>query len=291
MLNIIIHSKVTEQDLTNLRKLAEQQKSQRAPKIKDRILKEKHDIKFAESSSPITKNLDEVKETIQKLGEVVKKSDVEDGNFQTPAIQNKTATQSLRDTFSFMKRIENFLKLEGKNNGDVFWNKIFVQAKREERNISKDEEYDINPITLAYFTNTKLTTNPLDDEDKLTVFNILKNVGFYSMIHNKGLKSARMQDALYNLPKAIGKFRNSTLPAIENTEDVSVDLHGEGLNFIIPSNINDTYTRLEIFLGLKLSGHTNTLTEASNLIDEIYKMGEIQNEQQYRNALNKISTI
>ena len=50
------------------------------------------------------------------------------------------------------------------------------------------------------------------------------------------------------------------------------------------------YKRLENLLGLKLSGHTKTLKEASNLIDELYKRSEIQNKQQYRNALNKFST-
>ena len=55
-----IYSNVTEQDLINLRKLAEQQKNQRAEKIKNRILKQTHDIKLAESLSPITKKLDEV---------------------------------------------------------------------------------------------------------------------------------------------------------------------------------------------------------------------------------------
>ena len=40
---------------------------------------------------------------------------------------------------------------------------------------------------------------------------------------------------------------------------------GRGIEKItIPSNINDIYTRLEISLELKLSGHTDTLTEASN---------------------------
>ena len=33
-------------------------------------------------------------------------------------------------------------------------------------------------------------------EDKLTVFNILTNVSFYSMRQNKGLNSARMKDVL-----------------------------------------------------------------------------------------------
>ena len=48
------YSNVTEQDLENLRKLADQQKGQRALKIKNRILKQTHDIKLAESLSPIT---------------------------------------------------------------------------------------------------------------------------------------------------------------------------------------------------------------------------------------------
>ena len=34
------YSKLTKQDLNNLRKLAEQQKNQRAPKIKNRISKQ-----------------------------------------------------------------------------------------------------------------------------------------------------------------------------------------------------------------------------------------------------------
>ena len=69
-----IYSNVTEQDMINLRKLAEQQKSQRALKIKNRILKQTHDVKLAESLSTITKKLDEVKESTEKLGDVIKKT-------------------------------------------------------------------------------------------------------------------------------------------------------------------------------------------------------------------------
>ena len=127
----------------------------------------------------------------------------------------------------------------------------------------------------AYFTNTKLTTKFLENFEKETVFDILQNVGFYDNIPKIGLKAARMKDALYDLPKAIDKIRNPPLPSIENVENSS-DLEVEGVKIIIPSNIIDIYTRLEILLGLKLSGHTDTLTEASNLIDELYKRGEIQ---------------
>ena len=69
------------------------------------------------------------------------------------------------------------------------------------------------------------------------------------------------------------------------------NLQGDGEKIIIPSNIIDIYTRLEILIGLKLTGLTDTLTEASNLIDELHKRGEIQNEQQYRNALDKFFII
>ena len=71
---ISIYPNVTEQDLINLRKLAEQQKDQRAIKIKTRNLKQTHDIKLADSLSPNTKKLDESK----KIREVIKESNSED---------------------------------------------------------------------------------------------------------------------------------------------------------------------------------------------------------------------
>ena len=75
---------------------------------------------------------------------------------------------------------------------------------------------------------------------------------------------------------------NNEKPTFKN------NLKGQGIEkIIIPSNIIDIYSRHEILLGLKLRGHTDTPTEASNLIDDLYKRGEIQNKQQYQNALNK----
>ena len=72
-----IYSNVTEQDLNNLRKLADQQKNQRAGKIKNRILKQTHDVTLAESLSPITTKLDE---TSEELGDVIKESAQNLGN-------------------------------------------------------------------------------------------------------------------------------------------------------------------------------------------------------------------
>ena len=63
-----IYSNVTEQDLNNLRKVADQQKNQRAEKIKNRIIEKALDIELAESLSPFTKKLDEENESTQNLG-------------------------------------------------------------------------------------------------------------------------------------------------------------------------------------------------------------------------------
>ena len=87
-----------------------------------------------------------------------------------------------------------------------------------------------------------------------------------------------MKDALHNLPKTKTQFLYLPLPEIENIEDSNEkkisdnDLESQGIEkTIIPSNIIDIYSRLEVLLGFKLSGHNETLTEASNLLDEFYK--------------------
>ena len=123
-----------------------------------------------------------------------------------------------------------------------------------------------------------------DENDILMMYNIIRDLG-YNGISDRDSK--RKTFFLKKLPKLVEDIQNKTFDDITDESD---DLRGEGIKIIIPSNIIDIYTRLEILLGLKLSGHTNILTEASNLIDELYKRGEIQNEEQYRNALNKFST-
>ena len=112
----------------------------------------------------MTKKLDLINESTKQLGEIVKKSDVEDGNTQTTAIEILTGTQSLRDTLSLMKRSKIFFKSVEKGNGDAFWNKILIKPLGENRISIIDEEYEINPNIQAFFTNTKLTTKHMNDE-------------------------------------------------------------------------------------------------------------------------------
>ena len=68
-------------------------------------------------------------------------------------------------------------------------------------------------------------------------------------ISTKGLKSARMQDVVKTIPKVKQKIRNAPLPANENVESYEEESdcsEGQGVKFIILSNINDIYTRLEV---------------------------------------------
>ena len=116
-----------------------------------------------------------------------------------------------------------------------------------------------------------------NENDKKTLYNFSIDIGY------NGLGDENTNQTKF-FKKLIKQSRN-----IKKEEPIY--LKGQGIEkIIIPSNLIDIYTRLEILLGLKLSGHTDTLTEASNLIDELYKRGEIQNKRQYRNALNKFQT-
>ena len=68
-----------------------------------------------------------------------------------------------------MKKSKNFFKLEEKDNGKVFWNKIVVKPLGENKISIEDQEYVINPNIQTYFTYTKLTTKTTNEEDKSAV--------------------------------------------------------------------------------------------------------------------------
>ena len=73
-------------------------------------------------------------------------------------------------------------------------------------------------------------------------------------------------------------------------ESLESDLEGNGTKtIVVPSDSDEIWTRLQVLLGLKLAGHTDTLIEASQLLDALFKKGEIETEQQYRNAIDKFN--
>ena len=290
------YSNVTEEDMINLRKLAEQQKEQRALKTRNKILKQTHDKKLAESLSPITTRLDLVESNKWvRIGDIIKKSQqvtpqlaIENTQTQskTPqaAIENTLTPQpveynegviydvELENTLNNIKNNAGFFKIEERDNGDVFWNGFPVEKIAGNKIKINEIVFEITRGIQKVLTDTSnIPIKKLNDQDREIFNNILESLDFknYKPIRGES-KSGRYKQSKTNLKKH--------------------NLEGQGVKIIIPNNIKDIYTRLEVLLGLKLSGHTDTLTEASNLIDELYKRGEIQNKQQYRNALNKFSS-
>ena len=300
-----IYSNVTEQDMINLRKLDEQQKNQRALKIKNRILKQTHDVKLAESLSPITEKLDEtnknlsdvIKESTQNLGNVIKENNTPQLAIEnTPqlAIENSPTTQQptennesevydveLENTLNKMKDNTGFFKTHYDRQRGWILNNYPIKTPKGTNIEINENDYNITPGLQKVITDhTYETAKSLSDKDKLIFRDILVKTGYYNHKHGKGRMQGRDRYIRYD-------FDNDVIRIM----GLNTKLKGKGIEkIIIPSNIIDIYTRLEILLGLKLSGHTNTLTEASILIDQLYKLGEIQNKQQYRNALKKIQT-
>ena len=83
---------LSKQDLINLSKLAEQQKNQRAIKIKNKVSRQKFDKLLAEPFSFLTNKLEEVVKTTKNLGEVLMKINSGDENTQTTSIENATVS-------------------------------------------------------------------------------------------------------------------------------------------------------------------------------------------------------
>ena len=176
-----IYSNVTEQDLDNLRKLAQQQKEQRALKIKNRILERTHDKKLAESLSPLTKRLDLIENNKgEKIDDLIKKSESElpaieniQAQAETPAIENtqahaetpaveNTQTQpgvlydvSLENTLTNMKdREKGIFKIREDKDGQRYWNGVPIEIPGDSRLKIKGKNFNITHNLQNVFTDT-----------------------------------------------------------------------------------------------------------------------------------------
>ena len=211
----------------------------------------------------------------------------EDENIQTNlrALPNSSMfsdqmTKTLRRLMSSL----NSLKTTVSPSGPTFLG-VPIYTLGGDRMQIKDNIYDLTPEIYKAISYTGYTGITMKNEsDILILKNNINDLG-YTGIEDRDSK--RKTFLTITLPNLVEKIQNKTFEEITGDSN---DLQGQGLKFIIPSNIINIYTRIEVLLVLKLSGHTDTLTEAINLIDELYKRGEIQNKQQYRNAINKFST-
>ena len=184
-----IYSIVTEKDSNNLRKLAEQQKEQRAEKIKSRNLKQTHDIKLAENLSPITEKLDGVNICTQeflspitkKLGEIVKESNSENNKEMaiTPSILSQKAFQSLAEA-------NNSLKLHQDKTHSKSILGVPIKAQGGDKIQVYENIYEFGPEIRKALSLSSYTGKSMKNEnDRRTLYNFLTDVGYTGDVDGK----------------------------------------------------------------------------------------------------------
>ena len=192
-----IYSNVTEKDMDNLRKLAEQQKEQRALKIKNRILKQTHNIKLAESLSPITKKLDEVsKSTQESLTPITQKLDNINESTQKvgdiiESNSEKELSKLLKDTFNSLKNINNSLKLNKDEDNNYSILKSVIKPLGGDKILVNDNIYEFTPEIHKALSKSTFTGKSMKDlNDRKTLYNFLTDIG-YNIQNNDENKSKK----------------------------------------------------------------------------------------------------
>ena len=211
-----IYSNITEQDMINLRKLADQQKNERALKIKNRVLKQTHDIKLAETLSPLTKKLDDVKksnkeslspisqkldtinESTQEVGRIIEESNPE----IIPSVLMKDTIKSLKDDNSSIKLVD-----DGKGNMTILNTPIKILGGDKLR--ANDIIYEFNDeihkaLSKSTFTGKSMKKN----EDRRVLYNFLKDIGYAKAKFDKNNSSqSKFFTKLFNQFESIKKRR------------------------------------------------------------------------------------
>ena len=214
------------------------------------------------------------------MGDIIKESN---SKIDLKSLPNSSKySNSMRKMLGALMNSANSLCITQDESGRATILDVPIQILGADTIKTKENIYELTPEVYKALSNPLYTGNTMNnDDDFLMLYNIIRDV-VYTGIGDR--PSASRTIFTETLPKLVEEIQNKNFEEI--TGD-SGDLQGDGVKTIIPNNIIDIYTRLEVLLGLKLSGHKDTVTEASNLKDDLYKLGEIQKKQQYRNALDK----
>ena len=183
-----IYSNVTEKDLENLRKLADQQKNQQALKIKNRILKQTHDFELAESLSPITKKLDEfnkstqqsltpisekldtINESTQKVGDIIKESNSEN---------EIISSNLLKNTFKSLENTSTSLKLNKDKNDNLSIHGKPIRSIGGDKILVNGNIYEFSPEIHKSLSRSNYTGRSMKNEDdKRNLNNFLTDIGY-----------------------------------------------------------------------------------------------------------------
>ena len=218
-----ICSYATKQDLNNLRNLVEQQKIQRALKIKNRILKQTHDRKLAESLSAITKKIDEVKRTTQKLGAVVKENNtpqlvIENTHNALPVEKEQIQPRvfydkSLENTLNIMKMFIGFMNIEESDKDDIIWNGFPVEKVGDNKLKFIEKICDKIPGFQKVLTDkSNILVKKLNDQDREIIINFLQSFDIenYKAISGE-VKSGRINNLSPILKNVFWKVKDQNL--------------------------------------------------------------------------------
>ena len=170
-----IYSNITEKDLDNLRTIAIQQKNERAEKIKNRILKQTHDIKLSESLSPITKNLDTINESTKEIGKVIKESN---SKVDLKALPDSSEfSNAMRQMIGSLMNSRNSLKITEDEFGRANILGVPIQISEGDTIKINENVYELTPEIYKALIYTTYTGNTMKDEnDILMMYNIIRDL-------------------------------------------------------------------------------------------------------------------
>ena len=205
--------------------------------------------------------------------------------FSQPIIQNESHRGLLYDTslectLENMKKSEKIFETIETPEGDKTWNSIEDKKIGASRVEIGGNEYYISPELQEVFTNSSgATIQNLNIEDEVISSNISRKLNYTKYSPQRGKISGRSNYIKRHLDSDLKKIQNETAGEIE----------GQGMIILINSNIITIWTTLEVLLELTLSGHTDTLTEGSNLIDELYEKTQTKQFQRCSKSLSRQS--
>ena len=158
-------------------------------KNENRISKQTHDIKVAESLSSITKELNEVRESTHKLGDVIKENNTPKlaiGNtHKALPIDNEKINPgviydaSLENTLNNLQTNTGFCNIEERDNGNIVWNGFQVEKKGSNKPKIIEKIYNITPGIQKVLTDTSSKPlKKLNDRGREIFNKILESLDF-----------------------------------------------------------------------------------------------------------------
>ena len=201
-----IYSNVTEKDLEKLRKLAKQQKNEKALEIKNRILKQTHDFKLAENLSPKTKKLDTINESTKEIGKVIQETN---SKVDKKALPNSSKfSNSMRQTIGSLMNSRNSLKITQDESSKANILGVPIQISEGDKVKINENIYELTPEIYKALTYTTYTGNTMKDEnDILMMYNIIRDLR-YNGIGDRDSK--RKTFFTKKLPKLFEGIQNRT---------------------------------------------------------------------------------